>query len=558
MEILLVEDDKINRLLIERRLTKLDHQICSVGSAEEALEQLEKHQFPMLFVDIGLPGMNGIELIQTIRRNEAEAEPPIYILVGTGKTGQEHLREILDAGADDYVAKPFWMDILDTRLLVAGNSVEILAERSRLRKELIYLAEHDPLTGLLNRRQLDSLLEEAIESDVETVLLQLDLDHFKQINDMCGHHAGDEHLKDVSRILGELLPDSTSAVRLGGDEFVALVEGMSVREVFKRAEGIISSICELQIGDGNLALHSGASIGLTNVRAGCSATELLKEADLACYRAKSLGKSCAQIYVPFNPDLFLQENEEPGGLTSVDDRLELWFQPVCELRSGKIFFHEALLRFIAGSGNAEVDAGMFMAELTRSENTPALDRFVVRRACSALTRFPDLTVSINVDACSFCDWKFVKFIESSLSNSGIPGDRLILEITEVNQIPDRMIANSVIEYLAKLGVNCILDDLGTGFNAITLLKVLPFKLVKVDGEFIQNLDSDAYNQLMIGALKYLADGLRFEMVGERIETAEEWNEARRLGVTYGQGHLIGAARDQPYQASELNLPGLLT
>jgi diguanylate cyclase (GGDEF)-like protein len=552
VEILLVEDDKTNRLLIERRLTKLDHQICAVDSAEEALKQLKKHPFPMLFLDIGLPGMSGIELIRTIRRNESEAQTPIYILVGTGKTGEADLREILDAGADDYVAKPFRLDILDTRLVVAANSVEILRERSRLRRDLIYLAEHDPLTGILNRRQLDSLLKAAIHSERETVLLQLDLDHFKQINDECGHEVGDEHLKQVARLIGDFLPESTKVVRLGGDEFVALVEGMNVREAFARAEKIISSIRGLQVGDGNLALRSGASIGLTNVRAGCSAAELLKEADLACYRAKSLGKSCAQIYVPFNPDLFLQENEEPSALSAAQDRLELWFQPVCELNTGKIIFHEALMRFIAGSGNGEVDAGMFMAELTRAENVPALDRFVVGRACSALGQFPDLAVSINIDARSICDWKFVKFLKQNLEGSAISGARLLLEITEVNQIPDITIAHSVIDHLAGLGVRCALDDLGAGFNSITLLKVLPFKLVKVDGRFIANLPDDVYNQCLVGALKHLADGVGFEIVGERIETREEWDEARRLGVSFGQGHLIGAARKQPYRQSEVD------
>ena len=201
---------------------------------------------------------------------------------------------------------------------------------------------------------------------------------------------------------------------------------------------------------------------------------------------------------------------------------------------------------------------MFVAELNQSGNASALDCFVIRRACAALDKFPDLLVSVNVDACSISDWKFVEFVERELSESGLSGERLILEVTETHEIVDLKMAKSVIERFAACRVRCALDDLGAGFNTIALLKQLPFHLVKLDGDFIRNLPQDPYNQHLIGALKHLADGLGFEMVGERIETVEEWNEARRLGVTYGQGHWIGAARDQPYQASELNLPVLLT
>ena len=416
------------------------------------------------------------------------------------------------------------------------------------------MAQHYPLTGLLNRRQLDVLLARAIDADRPVVLLQMDLDHFKQINDSCGHLTGDKHLIDVANLLREMLPESSDVVRLGGDEFVALVYEYSVRQTFERAEEIIGAIRELQIVGGNYSVRSGASIGVTSVRAGHSLTDLLKEADLACYRAKSLGKNCAQVYVPFDPELFLDSVAAGTSGSSGDDRLELWFQPVCKLESGAIVFHEALLRFLPAENKPAVDAAMFMAEMNQAENAPALDRFVVRRACSALVEFPNLTVSVNIDSSSICDWEFVEFVRQELERGQLEGTRLILEITETHAIPDLGLARSIIEQMDVMHVRCILDDLGSGFNSITLLKHLPIQLVKVDGELIRDLANDRYNRSFIEALGRLAHGLDFQTVGERIETAEEWCEAKKLGISYGQGYLIGAARRLPYEQSELNLP----
>lgn len=205
MEILLVEDDLVSRRLLERSLSQHGHNVDAVGSGEEALEYLQQRSYPVLFLDIGLPGMSGLDLIRAIRKNDSE--PPIYVLVGTGETGAERMNEILEAGADDYVAKPYQKSILDTRLVVAANSVESLRERSRLKQELTYMAQHDPLTGLLNRRQLDVLLKTAIDAGGPAVLLQLDLDHFKQINDTFGHLIGDKHLVDVANLLRAMLPE---------------------------------------------------------------------------------------------------------------------------------------------------------------------------------------------------------------------------------------------------------------------------------------------------------------------------------------------------------------
>ena len=318
VEILLVEDDRIMRRFISRSLSMKGHEVQAVESAEKALELLETRQFPMLFVDIGLPGMNGLDFIRKIRQRETE--PPMYILVGTGQTGEKHLNEILDAGADDYLAKPFESDVLDTRLLIAANNVAVLKERSRLRRELIHLADHDPLTGLLNRRQLEPRLQSAINSREPVVFLQLDLDHFKQINDVYGHHAGDQHLRRIARLLREMLPESAHVMRLGGDEFVALIEGISVREAFEQAEAIIAQICGIHIGGSGGSLRTGASIGITDVRRSSSPEGLMKEADQACYRAKSLGKSCAQVYVPFDADSIFRESERDSFLDVHEDR----------------------------------------------------------------------------------------------------------------------------------------------------------------------------------------------------------------------------------------------
>lgn len=548
MEILLVEDDPVSRRVLELRLSRRGHSVDCVGSAEAALDKLSHKTYPMIFLDIGLPGMDGLEMNRRVRANDTD--PPTYVLVGTGETGEGRLAEILDAGADDYVAKPYQQSILDTRLAVAEKSIETLREQSRLRRELTFLAAHDPLTGLYNRRQIDAILRESVESGESTVLMQLDLDHFKQINDTFGHQVGDEHLVEISELMRDTLPDSTRLVRLGGDEFVAVVPGATIKEVTHDAEALIERIQNIKIDNGSVSVRSGASIGITLVRSDVLFADLLREADAACYRAKSLGKNCAQVYVPFNSDLFGEAGSADKAAAD-SDRLELWFQPVCRLSNGTICFHEALLRFVPGAGNPAVDAAMFMAEIYRTENAAALDRFVIREICKALARHPSLTASINISASSICDWDIYKYIERHLAMSGVDGHRLILEVTENRDIPDLPLARSVIDQLSAIGVRAALDDLGAGFTSITTLKHLPIGLVKVDGELVRNLSNDPFNRAFIEALGKLAHGLNFETVAERIETEAEWEETKKLGITYGQGHLLGVARREPYVESEL-------
>ena len=551
MDVLLVEDDPVSQLLLERRIRKRGHSVDCVQSAEAALEKLAEKNYSMIFLDIGLPGMNGIELNRRVRENDTD--PPTYVLVGTGETGEARLNEILDAGADDYVAKPYQSSQLDTRLAVAEKSVENLVERSRLQRELSFLAEHDPLTGLLNRRQLESIINQAAESETPTALVQLDLDHFKQINDTFGHLAGDKHLIEVARLLREYLPSSAQIVRFGGDEFVAVLPDVSMHQATEFADALIEKIRSIRIQQGSLAVRSGASVGISRVHQDGSATELLKEVDTACYRAKSLGKNCSQVYVPFDSDLFLKENSNEA----VDgDRLELWFQPICDLKTGAICFQEALLRFLPAKGKPAVEAAQFMTEINSAKNAPLLDRFVVRKVCRTLAETPDLTASVNVHSGSVCDWSFVDYVEQQLAIARVDGQRLILEITETRDIPDPPLARSIIERLATFGVRSALDDLGAGFTSIFVLKDWSIPLVKVDGQLIRDLPNDRFNRTFIEALGYLAKGLGFHTVAERIETEDEWAEAVRLGVPWGQGHLIAVARREPYSDEEIHLPSL--
>ena len=534
-------------------MAKRGHSVDCVDSAEAALQRLSLKNYPMIFLDIGLPGMSGLELNRRVRANDTE--PPTYVLVGTGETGEKRLREILDAGADDYVAKPYQLSILDTRLAVAEKGVQSLEQQSRMQRELTFLAEHDPLTGLLNRGRLETILREASQSDSPTVLLQMDLDHFKQINDSFGHLVGDRHLREVAQRMREILPDSTHIVRFGGDEFVAVLPDRTIKQATGFAEQLINTISELKVGEGPLNVRSGASVGLSLMRSEATPSETLREADAACYRAKSMGKNCVQAYVSFDSDLFAEEGETTDRSDPAEapegDRLELWFQPICDLSDGSLSFQEALLRFIPANGKPAVDAAMFMAEINSAQRAPSLDRFVIRRICRELARYPELTASVNINAVSICDWSFVQYVEERLAEADVEGGRLILEITETNQIPDLPLARSVVEQLASMGVRSALDDLGAGFTSIPMLKYLPIGLVKVDGALIRDLSSDRFNRSFIDALGRLAKGLDFETVGERIETREELAEAKHLGICYGQGHLFGAARRKPYTAGEL-------
>lgn len=558
MNVLLVEDDEIIQLMLVKVMEKRGHVVTRMATAEDALVCLKDNWFPLAFLDLGLPGMGGLDLSKSIRK--LPRGDLTYIIVGTGEVGNHKLESILDAGADDYIGKPYKWSALEVRLAVAEKRVEEIEARSRLEAELTFLAKHDPLTRLWNRWQLDDAIQSALvnpkKSEVEGSLLLLDLDHFKEVNDACGHAVGDRLLVEVAGCLTSSLPQDSQIIRFGGDEFVAVLPHHPTSEALDITNRLAESISALDLPDVPDMIRPSASMGITSLRQGVEPRDLLKEADLACYRAKSLGKNRAEVFVRFNEKLLTprshsrQNRNQPG--VREEDELELWFQPICDLQTGEILFQESLLRFLSSRGQNPIQATMFMSQMNDRAYVRALDRFVIHEICNSLREYPHLTASININAISITDWSFAESLIFLLDEHNISGRRLYLEVTETQGIQDLPLAQSIIRRLLDRGVRCALDDLGAGFSSIMALKTLPIDLVKVDGSLIRNLPEESFNQTFMNALHVFSVGVGFRTIAERLEKKEELEAARALGVNYGQGFLIGRPRKEPYLQEEIN------
>lgn len=555
-KVLVVEDDRPTRMLLERIIRARGHEVIGCASAEAALETLQKEFIPLITLDIQLPGMSGLDLAKKLR---ADANGSFfYILVGTGNNRMEDLREILEAGADDYIAKPYHPGLLDIRLSVAESAIRGLARRKALEEELKFLARHDPLTKLFNRSNLLPALETALkqaEKGKPGVLLYLDLDNFKIINDTLGHETGDELLVTIAEKLRAISAETDTLVRFGGDEFVIIMPDCALNVAIQRAEELRESVEEIAyIAKGN-TLRVGTSIGLALIDGTRSASDIMGAADEACYAAKARGRNRVEVH-----------NEEHGAIARLiadtdwtnriksatrDGSLQLWFQPVIEVETGNIFCQEILLRYQDSETGTLVAPGVFLPALHRSGQMTRLDRFVITKAFEALAEQKSLTVAVNISGELFGDNSYCEFIESMLSNSEIAPQRIIFEITENELIPNLQHASGSIVKLQKMGCRFAMDDFGSGFSSLNYLKNLPINFLKVDGTFTRDLPNQSFNQAILRATKDITQVIGLDVVAESVETREEFDLVKSFGITYAQGYYIGRPRHTPFTAEEV-------
>lgn len=556
--VLVVEDDRPTRKLLERLIAARGHDVVGCESAEEALEHLRQDFFPLITLDIQLPGMSGLELARLLRSHGNGSH--YYILVGTGNNRPEDLREILEAGADDYIAKPYNPGLFDVRLTVAEAAVKEISRRKALEEELLFLAHHDPLTRLYNRTQLDPALEAAIgnaQSGVAGTVLYLDLDNFKIINDTLGHDTGDKLLVQVADALKALAGEGNILVRFGGDEFVLVLPGWDIADGVRLGESIIESIDGIVFVSGERAFRVGVSIGAASLAAGMTPADAMSAADAACYVAKARGRNRVEIYHPEKSEMMqlIADTDWSARIRDAmrDGSLQLWFQPIVSLSERRIVYQEILLRYVDSRHDEPVHPAMFLSALRRFGQSIRLDRFVIARSFEALAANPGLSLSINISGALFGDDAYCEFVESMIEHSGIDPTRVLFEITENDLIPNLQAAQGAMKRLQNLGCRFGLDDFGSGFSSLSYLKSLPIDFLKIEGAFTRDLPNQVFNQAALRAIRIMADVLEVHTVAEFVETREEFDLIRSIGISCAQGHYVGAPRRTPYELSEISV-----
>jgi diguanylate cyclase (GGDEF)-like protein/PAS domain S-box-containing protein len=413
----------------------------------------------------------------------------------------------------------------------------------RMQDRLTHLAEHDALTGLLNRRRFEEeLTKEAARAerygDAGAVLL-LDLDDFKSVNDTLGHAAGDQLLKAVARALRRRLRETDLVARLGGDEFAILLPHVTVDQARLIAEELAKAIAAETIGRAGAALGCSASIGVAAVdRQTPSAETTLKNADMSMYDAKRRNAPGARPADAASPASAVDWAETMLPAIAAE-RFALEAQPIVDAETGRIAQHELLVRLVAGDGTL-IPPGVFLPRAERFALMPKIDRWVTAAAVDLLAARPALAaLSVNLSARSLCDPGLAAFVGDRLSDSGVDANRLVFEITESEALANLELATRLAGRLAQMGCAISIDDFGSGFAGFGYIKHLPFDYIKIDGGFVRDLAGNSIDRLVVEAVVHVAHGMGKEAIAEWVADADALARVVSLGVTLVQGFHVG-------------------
>jgi diguanylate cyclase (GGDEF)-like protein len=424
-------------------------------------------------------------------------------------------------------------------------------------EQLNYQASHDPLTGLINRREFEARVERAIShasaQSATHAVLYMDLDQFKIVNDTCGHAAGDELLQDLGKLLLSSVRNRDTLSRLGGDEFGMLLENCPLDKAVEIANNLLCAIGNFRFTWGEDSFRLGISIGVVPLdRSTGSLAQALSAADSACYIAKESGRN--QIQIAHLGDRRLQERHgQMQWIARLKDALErdrftLYFQQIVPCASsGRNGRHiEILLRMIDNDGSV-VAPGAFLPAAEKYNLVSDIDHWVIEHAMawlsleSGCSQAP-LLMSINLSGHSIGDPAMQKFIIDRMEATGVSPEQICFEITETAAIANITAATSFMLTLRGYGFKFSLDDFGSGLSSFTYLKKLPVDFLKIDGTFVRDITSDPIDRAMVRSINELGQLLGKKTIAEFVETMEIANELKKMGVDYAQGYAYSQPR----------------
>ncbi|MGA2926323.1 MAG: PAS domain S-box protein, partial [Solirubrobacteraceae bacterium] len=439
----------------------------------------------------------------------------------------------------------------DGRPLRFIGQAQDITEQRRYEQRLQDLADHDALTGLLNRRsfsrELDMHAARVNRYGAEGALLVIDLDHFKYVNDTLGHQAGDELIRAASVQLRGRLRASDVLARLGGDEFAVLLPKADAPGAHRAALDLQQALAQQPAPLAGSGLRATtASIGIATFRPPLTGEEVFVNADLAMYDAKEAGRNRITVYDPDPGSQGLMKGRVSSVQrirTALDQgRFTMLAQPIIDYRSGRTSQHELLLRML-DEHDELLPPGAFLGTAERLDLVQEIDAWVVQHAIGLLAGAgaapQQLPLHVNLSGRSLGDLKLLELIERELKRTKVAPDRLIFEITETAAVSHITQARRFSERLAELGCGLALDDFGAGFGTFYYLKHLPFDYVKIDGEFVRNCRNDPADQTVIEALVAIARGLGKQTIAEFVEDEQTARLLAGLGVDYGQGYHHG-------------------
>lgn len=543
-----------------------------LSQAGEGIVVLRGHDRQVMYVNeavIDILGFSPTEEIparESLLQHELDTILSEQIFIQARQT--RHLKTEITIRDRNGQKREIWLSIATLR----GADGEIdffvvmlndLTELHLSREELAYQATHDHLTGLPNREYLKEALEQLVyrrrQLDMQTALLLLDLDRFKQINDSLGHMAGDQVLRETARRLKAVVRDDDLVARLGGDEFVVVLGNLPSDALAGRvAEKILAAFSDVIKLEDGVELHVEPSIGvamLSDISDGQGYEDLIKHADSAMYAAKACGGNCYQYYQPeMTRKVVAQLQIEQALRQAIRLRQpEPYFQPQFDTHNGTISGMEALVRWPQPDGSMRMPAEFIpIAELTGL--VIDLGLLMLDKVCAQIAEWTRMglechLVAVNVSARQLDQLDFPATLGKLLDQHGISPMHLELEITESVEVPPGSTRMKNVEKLQGMGMRLAIDDFGTGHSSLANLKRFPLSCIKIDRSFVRDVGIDPGNEAIIRAMLAMAKELGLDVVAEGVEEQQQLDFLRKIDCNRVQGYLLG----RPMPAEEMTL-----
>src|SRR5580658_2814878 len=568
MKILVAEDDEVTLRLLQKTLQEAGYEVIAVSDGHKALDCLSTKVGPRLAVlDWLMPGLDGLEVCREVRRHSEY--PYIYIILLTARTSKEDVVRGLEAGADDYLTKPFDLEELQARLRCGERIL-------KLEDKVSYDALHDPLTRLPNRAFFLQRLTLCVSwgmlhPEYKFAVLSVDMDRFKVVNDSLGILLGDWLLVQIAeRLLRSIRRDDaiwrTAEVggmagrlaepgivaRVGGDKFTILLDNIrNASEGIRVAERIQKSIQAPFDVDGQ-AVFTTASVGIAFSGTGYSAAEdMLGDANTAMARAKTLGKARYEMCDPSMHATAAGRFRLETDLRLATERQEflVHYQPIVSLIDFRITGFEALVRW-QRPGFGLVMPGGFISAAEDTGLILWIGEWILQEACRQIcvwnARFPGtppFTMAVNISAMQFAQANLVSQIAQILSETGLAPEALRLELTESVTMRDEERTTRILSELRNLGVRLCIDDFGTGYSSLSYLRRFALDILKIDRSFVTDMLNKNESQEIVKTILSLGTNLGMEIVAEGVETPEQVGLLKSFGCEYAQGYFFSRPLD---------------
>lgn len=556
MKILVADDSKTTLSLISNSLEKLGHEVIVASTGQQAVDMFQINHPELIILDVIMEGIDGFECAKRIRAINPDDWIPIIFL--SGAVDDENIAKGINVGGDDYLTKPFNEITLSAKIKAMQRIAEMRKKLFETTKNLSHLSAIDSLTGIYNRFQFDRSIKEKIAHaehyQRNMAVLFLDLDNFKSINDGLGHNVGDLILIEFPKVLKSCLRLDDFIARIGGDEFAIILCDYENKQALEGiAKKIIQSMEKPYLFNGN-EIYFTTSIGIACYpEAGSDPAILVKNADIAMYHAKNLGRNTFQFYTNelnhiHNKKIFLENSLK---FAVEKNQLFLNYQPIFSLKTKKIVKLEALLNW----NNPEIGLippDIFIPIAEEYGMIETIGEWVLKTVCEQGEKWQksnhkDIKLSVNISPQQLLQKNISKVISDILKKTSFKPESLELELTETSAVILSEFFKENIKQICELGISISLDDFGTGFSSLSHIKHITINTIKIDKSFIKNLTDSKSDSTIVKSIIGLANNLGITVVAEGIENEAQLKFLTENGCNEGQGYYLS----NPKNANEI-------